>query len=135
MSSQDTLDDRYGSPAPWRRRVVMAACVALGLAFLGWLAWTTYAQSTPSVDSEMVTYSIDGEHEVTARVAVTLKDEDVRATCLLRAFAEDHSVVGELSFTPEYGADQPLEQTVRTERRATSLELVGCTAPGQSRPR
>ena len=135
MSSQDTLADRYGSPAPWRRRVVVAASVALGLAFLGWLAWTTYAHSTPSVDSEMVTYSIDGEHEVTARVAVTLKDEDVRATCLLRAFAEDHSVVGELSFTPEYGADQPLEETVRTERRATSLELVGCTAPGQSRPR
>jgi hypothetical protein len=44
-------------------------------------------------------------------------------------------VVGELSFTPEYGADQPLEETVRTERRATSLELIGCTAPGQSRPR
>jgi Domain of unknown function (DUF4307) len=135
VSSQDTLADRYGPPAPWRRRVAVAASVSLGIAFLGWLAWTTYAHSTPSVDSEMVTYSIDGEHEVTARVAVTLKDEDVRATCLLRAFAEDHSVVGELSFTPEYGADQPLEETVRTERRATSLELIGCTAPGQSRPR
>jgi hypothetical protein len=109
--------------------------VALGVAFLGWLAWTTYAHSTPAVDSDMVTYTIDGEHEVTARVSVSLKDEDVRATCLLRAFAEDHSVVGELSFTPEYGAAQPLEETVRTERRATSLELIGCTAPGQSRPR
>ena len=82
----------------------------------------------------LVTYSIDGEHEVTARVAVSLEDEDVRATCLLRAFAEDHTVVGELSFTPEHGADQPLEETVRTERRATSLELVGCTAPGQPGP-
>ena len=54
----------------------------------------------------------------------------MRATCLLRAFAEDHSVVGELSFTPEYGADQPLEETVRTERRATSLELIGLHRPG-----
>ena len=135
MSSQDTLADRYASPAPWRRRMVVAASVALGLAFLGWLAWTAYSYATPAVESDMVTYTIDGEHEVTARVAVDLNDEDVRATCLLRAFAEDHSVVGELSFTPEYGADQPLEQTVRTERRATSLELIGCTAPGQSRPR
>lgn len=115
--------------------MVVAASVALGLAFLGWLAWTAYSYATPAVESDMVTYTIDGEHEVTARVAVDLNDEDVRATCLLRAFAEDHSVVGELSFTPEYGADQPLEQTVRTERRATSLELIGCTAPGQSRPR
>ena len=135
MTSQDDLGDRYGSPAPWRRRAVIAASALLAVSFLAWLAWTTYAHSTPAVDSEMVTYSIDGEHEVTARVAVTLKDEDVRATCLLRAFAEDHSVVGELSFSPEYGAPQPLEQTVRTERRATSVELVGCTAPGQSRPR
>jgi hypothetical protein len=135
VSSQDTLADRYGAPAPWRRRVLVAASVVLGLAFLGWLAWTTYAHSTPAVESNLVTYSIDGEHEVTARVAVDLKDESVRATCLLRAFAEDHSVVGELSFAPKHGADQPLEETVRTERRATSLELVGCTAPGQSRPR
>ena len=135
MSSQDTLADRYGAPAPWRHRVLVAASVVLGLAFLGWLAWTAYAHSTPAVESDLVTYSIDGEHEVSARVAVSLEDEDVRATCLLRAFAEDHSVVGELSFVPEPGADQPLEETVRTERRATSLELVGCTAPGQSRPR
>jgi uncharacterized protein DUF4307 len=133
--SQDTLAHRYGAPAPWRRRILVAASVALGLAFLGWLAWTAYAHSTPAVESDLVTYSVDGEHEATARVAVSLKDPDVRATCLLRAFAEDHSVVGELSFTPEHGADQPLEVTVRTERRATSLELIGCTAPGQSRPR
>ena len=135
MISQDVLGDRYGAPSPWRRRVLVAASAALAMAFLGWLAWTAYVHSTPAVDSEMVTYSIDGEHQVTARVAVTLKDEGVRASCLLRAFAEDHSVVGELSFTPEYGARQPVEETVRTERRATSLELVGCTAPGQNRPR
>ena len=135
MTSPDSLADRYGAPAPWRRRALVAGCVAVAVTFLGWLAWTTYAHSTPAVASEMVTYSIDGEHAVTARVDVQLRDDSVRATCLLRAFAEDHSVVGELSFTPEYGADQPLEQTVRTERRATSLDLVGCTAPGQSRPR
>ena len=135
MISQDVPGDRYGSPAPWRRRVLVAASVALGVVFLGWLAWTTYAHSTPEVSSELMTYSVTGEHEVTARVTVSLEDEDVRATCLLRAFADDHSVVGELSFTPAYGADQPLEEAVRTERRATSLELVGCTTPEQSRPR
>ena len=135
MISQDVLEDRYGSPARWRRRALVAASAALALAFLGWLAWVTYAHSTPDVSSDLVTWSIAGEHEVDARVAVSLEDEDVRATCLLRAFAEDHSVVGELSFTPTYGADQPLEETVRTERQATSLELIGCTAPGQSRPR
>lgn len=135
MTSQDILADRYGAPTPWRRRTLIGACAVLVLAFLGWLAWATYDHATPAVDSAMVTYSIDGEHEATARMEIRLKDADVRATCLLRAYAEDHTVVGELSFTPEYGAHQPVERTVRTERRATSLQLVGCTAPGERRPR
>ena len=37
MSSQDTLADRYGSPAPWRRRVLVAASVLLGLFVLDFL--------------------------------------------------------------------------------------------------
>ena len=51
------------------------------------------------------------------------------------ALTDPSGPVGELSFTPEYGAHQPVERTVRTERRATSVELVGCTAPGERRPR
>jgi uncharacterized protein DUF4307 len=132
---QDDLADRYGTPAPWRRRRLVAASVVVAGAFLAWLAWTTWEHATPAVESALVTFSIDGEHRATARVEVRLQDRDVRATCLLRAFAEDHSVVGELSFTPEYAAGRPQEQTIRTERRATSVDLVGCTAPGEPRPR
>jgi hypothetical protein len=134
VTSHD-LADRYGAPAPWRRRAVIGASVAVALAFLGWLAWTTWAQSNPAVDSAQVGYTIDGEHRATAKVTVRLADPSVKATCLLRAYAEDHSVVGELSFTPEYGAHQPLVETVRTEREATTVQLVGCTAPGEPRPR
>jgi hypothetical protein len=75
------------------------------------------------------------EHTATARIDVRLADADVRASCLLRAYAEDHTVVGERSLTPVYGEQQPLSVDVRTERRATSVELVGCTAPGEPRPR
>ena len=114
---------------------MIGACLLLALAFLGWLAWATYEHATPPVESAMVTYSIDGEHQATARMEIRLKDADVRASCLLRAYAEDHTVVGELSFTPEFGARQPVERTLRTERRATSVQLVGCTARGERRPR
>lgn len=133
MSAPTDLADRYGSSAPWRRRVLLGASVALAAAFLGWLGWTIWAQSTPDVESTMVGYDVVGEHEVTATVRIQLGDDDVEATCLLRAFAEDHTIVGELSFTPT--ASGRTEQTVRTERRATSVELMGCTTPDQSRPR
>ncbi len=133
MTTQTDLVDRYGAPAPWRRRVLLGASVALAAAFLGWLGWTIWAQSTPEVQSAMLGYDVVDEHGASATVRVDLADDDVEATCLLRAYAEDHTVVGELSFTPT--ASGRTEQTVRTERLATSVELVGCTAPGQNRPR
>ena len=44
----------------------------------------------------------------------------------------DHTTVGEVAFTPTDGLN---EVVVRTERRATTVEKLGCTAPGQNRPR
>jgi hypothetical protein len=133
VTAQTDLADRYGAPGPWRSRLLLAASVVLAAAFLGWLGWTIWAQSTPDVESDMVGYDVLDQHAAEATVEVRLGDDDVEASCLLRAYAEDHSVVGELSFTPE-GSGRTV-QTVRTERLATSVELVGCTAPGQGRPR
>jgi hypothetical protein len=134
VTSQDGLGDRYGAAAPWRRWSVIVASAVVGLAFLGWLGWTTWVHATPDVESKLVTFEVQDEHTVTTEVDVRLKDDHVRASCLVRAFAEDHTVVGELSFVPEYDVAQPIELSVRTERRATSVELVGCTAPGEPRP-
>jgi hypothetical protein len=135
--SDVSLAERYGAPSPVRRRALVAASVLVAVVFLGWLAWTTLAHADPEVRSDMVTYTIDGEHAATARINVSLADDDVVATCLLRAHAEDHTIVGELSFevtADDLAAGSVLERTVRTERRATGLELMGCTAPGQQRP-
>jgi hypothetical protein len=130
-----TLAQRYGAPAPWRRRALIGVSVVVVLAFLGWLAWTTYAHSTPDVTSELETYSIDDDYTVTAVLVVTLKDADVDASCTLRAFAEDHTTVGEATFSPDPAAGKRQPVTIRTERRATAVESVGCTAEGQDRPR
>ena len=133
MTSQTDLADRYGAPAPWRRVVLLGTCVVVVAAFLGWLGWTTWAHSTPDVDSEIVGYHVVDEHTAEATVDVRLENPQVVATCTLRAYAEDHTVVGEKVFTPESSGRS--EWSVRTERKATSVELIGCTAPGQSRPR
>jgi hypothetical protein len=135
VSSQAVPTDRYGAPAPWRRRALIVACVVVALAFGGWLAWTTASHSTPDVESELIGFDTVDEHTATAVVEVDFGSDDVVATCLLRAVAEDHSVVGELSFTAEPEQGTRYEQTVRTERLATSVDLVGCTTPDQARPR
>ena len=135
MSSQVVPADRYGAPAPWRRRILISACVAVALIFGGWLVWATADSATPDVESELIGFDTVGEHSSTAEIRVSFGSDDVVATCKLRAYAEDHTVVGELTFTAEPDAGTRYEQTVRTERLATAVELVGCTTPDQPRPR
>ena len=125
------LADRYGAPPRWRRPVAVGLGVVLAVAGLTWLAWTAWFHGTPEVRSEVVSFDVTSDHEVAARLEVRL-GQDVAASCRLRALAEDKTAVGELAFAPVDGTN---EVVIRTERRATSVEKIGCTAPGQSRPR
>jgi hypothetical protein len=129
------LSQRYGAPSAGARRLLVIATAVVAVVFLGWLGWTVYEHTTPRVTSELETFSIDDDHHVTAVLVVSLDDADVKASCTLRAYAEDHSTVGELTFTPDPAEGRRQVETIRTERRATSVEKVGCTAPGQDRPR
>ncbi len=113
--------------------LVAVACWAVGLA---WLAWVVADQSSPVVQSQLKAYEVVDGQRAEAQITVKLARPDVVATCLARATAADSSVVGEQSFTVR-GDTRPRRFTVliRTERRATSVVSVGCTAPDQSRPR
>ena len=129
--TDDLLADRYGRPAPWRRRAVLVGSGVLGAVALVWVAWTTVFHATPEVSSELVGWEVVDDHSVSARIDVVLRGEP-DATCAVRAFAADHTTVGEASFTPVAGRN---DVVVRTERRATSVESIGCTTPDQQRPR
>ena len=132
VTAPTDLTERYGAPQPWRRGVLIGVSVVLAATFLGWLGWTIWAQSTPPVESDLVGWDAIDQHTATAVIQIQL-DDGVTANCRLRAYAEDHMVVGELNFTPERSG--LTQQEIRTERLATSVELIGCTAPGQNRPR
>jgi hypothetical protein len=131
------LADRYGAPSPARRPVLIGLAVLLALAGAVWLGWVIAFHGRPQVSSEMVGFDVAGQHSATGRFTVVRQSAAVPATCVLQAFAADHAVVGEVSVT--VGRDRPATSTVsttmRTERRATSVDLVGCTAAGQKQPR
>jgi hypothetical protein len=130
------LVERYGAPSRARRPLVVAAVVALAVAGLAWLLWVVAFHARPQVTSQMVGFDIDGQHAAVARYTVVRRDASVPASCLLRAYAHDHSVVGELTVAVDSRAKAVnMSSTVRTERRATAIELVGCTSRGQRQPR
>ena len=130
------LAARYGAPSRARRPVVVGLVAVLAVAGLAWLVWVISVHGRPQVTSEMVGFDVDGQHAVVARFTVVRRDAGVPASCLLRAYADDHSVVGEVT-VPVTGAatNRMISSSVRTERRATTVDLVGCTAPGQKQAR
>lgn len=128
---------RYGGRHPARRPLLIAAVVVLATAALVWLVWVMAFHGRPLVQSQVISFDVTGQHAAEATMTVVRRNHDVEASCLLRAQAADHSIVGELSFT--VGRSEPstttLTRSVRTEREATSVSLVGCVAEGQRQRR
>ncbi len=134
--STDAVGDRYGSATPGRRRTIVVVSGLVGVLALVWLAWAAWFQGNPAVQSSLRSFEVVDSHTTRATVVVRPESPEVSANCLVRAFGKDHSVVGELNFKVAGASGSTLRSvTVRTEREATSVELVGCTAPGQRRPR
>jgi hypothetical protein len=130
------MSDRYGAANPARRRLVIAVSGLVGVVALVWLAWAVWFQSTPDVTSSLRTFDVADTHTATASVAIRTADEDVVASCLVRAYGADHSVVGELNFkVTGVSGTENRDVTLRTEREATSVEMVGCTTEDQPRRR
>jgi hypothetical protein len=131
------LATRYGAPRPVRRRLLVAGASIIALAFLGWLAWVVVEHSAPEVTSDVVSFEILDQHTASATFTVARRTSEVEASCLLRAQAADHSIVGELNVTVGPGGDrvQRLTETVRTARMATTVDVVGCRAEGQNHRR
>jgi hypothetical protein len=126
------LSERYAAPPAWRRRVTIVGVAALAVVSLAWLAWVVFVQSTPKIESQLIGWHVADAHSATAQVDVHLSKGVTHPTCTVQALASDHSIVGELTFTPTSGSNQV---TVRTEREATAVDLPGCIADGQDRPR
>ena len=131
------LATRYGTPERSRRRLLVGLVAALAVVFVGWVLWAMLEHGNPEVSSDLVSFAIVDEHTASATFTVDRRSADVAASCLLRAQAADHSVVGELSVDVPAGGEErrTLRATVRTEREATTVDVVGCTSEGQTRRR
>jgi fermentation-respiration switch protein FrsA (DUF1100 family) len=127
-----TLTERYAGPPAWRRPVTIAAVAVVAAVALAWLAWAAFVEATPKVSSQLIGWQVVDAHSATARVDVSISGGTTHPSCTVQAFASDHTIVGELRFTPDDGTNQV---TVRTSRSATSVDVPGCIADGQDQPR
>ena len=133
-----SLPQRYGAPRPARQRIalvgiVLIIAVTITAVVLLWGRSLRF-YSDPPVSSELITSEIVDDHTATAVIRVQWGDDPVDAKCTVRAIAHDKTIVGQQTFVPDQEAGPDYEVEIATERRATAVENIGCTADGQPRP-
>ena len=124
----------HRAPQPLLRSLLPFVLVlVLVVAGAAWLVWAVAGGGRPAVSSQMVGFRVRGEHAVTATFTVVRRDGSAPVSCIVQARADDHAVVGEASVPVQAGRSaRQVRTTVRTERRATSVDLVGCKAASSS---
>lgn len=121
------MAERYGTTSPRRRKVLIVATTVLAAVFLGWLAWVAWVHSTPAIRAEVQSFDVVDAHQVRVRLASRIAD-DATGSCLLRATARDHTVVGERNVSvAEIRAAAGDWIAITTFNRADSVEKVRCT--------
>jgi Domain of unknown function (DUF4307) len=123
------LAQRYGTDRPRRRWLGLALGGLVAGVLLAWAVWAGTAQDDAPIEAQVTAYDVIGTHEVRVKVEAHFTDPGADGgTCLVRATAEDHTVVGELNLTADdLRAARDSWIPIRTERRATTASLVRCT--------
>ncbi len=92
--TQQELDDRYGRARGSRgRRWAWIGVGVVAVAAVGYLGWTTVAQTTDAVDIDVTGFHLVDEHRVTVDFQVTLRQGEP-VTCIIEAQDTEHGIVG-----------------------------------------
>jgi hypothetical protein len=108
--------------------VVIVLAVVFVTALTAWAVWAAWSSGNPAIDAKLTRYQVVDDHEIRVQVSARFRDARSDGTCLVRATAEDHSIVGERNLTAaELRAMAGTWIPLRTERRATTADLVRCS--------
>ncbi|MFD4142448.1 DUF4307 domain-containing protein [Streptomyces sp. NBC_00390] len=128
---EDLPQGRYGRSADERAdRTLKAAGAVLGVLLLGVVGWFGYDYiAGQKISAEVIKFDVSTDREVQVHLEMR-KAADATGTCTVRSLAEDGSEVGRLDVRVDQRGETRIDAVVkvRTTQRATSAELVACTA-------
>jgi hypothetical protein len=127
QSTAQSLAQRYRTDRPRRRLVGIALGGLLAAALLAWAVWAASPQGGAPIEAQVTSYDVVSTHETRVKVAAEFEDAGTDGGCLVRATAEDHTIVGEVNLTADELREKRGEWIpIRTERRATTATVVRC---------
>lgn len=123
------LDDRYGR-APRGRRGGWIALGVAAIVVVGYLGWTTVAQSADAVDVDTTGFQLVNAHSVTVQFQVTLRQGEP-VTCAIEAQDTEHGVVGwrVVDYPADPAHSRSFSETIPTVAEATTGLVTSCWIP------
>ncbi|AJF66994.1 DUF4307 domain-containing protein [Streptomyces vietnamensis] len=123
-------EGRYGRSADERAdrklRITGAVLGVLFLGVMGWFGWHYVVDN--KISAEMIKFDVVSADEVQVHLEIR-KDEGAKGVCTLRSRSEDGTEVARKDVRIDDAATRVDRVfTLRTTARATSAELIGCTA-------
>jgi hypothetical protein len=125
MSSPLDMDDRYGR----KRSRYRLLPYAIFLALVGWLFWTGFYHSNPTVTANLLSFKEISEKSMGINFEITRNNPNQDIDCRLTAVDFDKLIVGEVIYRIPAG-EKHLKVYAQnpTRARSVSAEVVRCFA-------
>ena len=118
------FNDRYGvrSTKGW-----ITPAIAFAVIGGGWLIWAALHHSDPAIRSELISFNVTSEREISIRYRVDRTDSSQVVICTLTARDQDKNVIGQIDETIAAGTSYS-EQTTAIPARSTpfTAAIVRC---------
>jgi hypothetical protein len=125
MSSSLDMDDRYGRKRSRFRVIPYLIFVAL----VGWLFWTGFYHSNPTVTANLLSFKEVSEKTMGITFEITRNDPAQNIDCRLTAVDFDKFIVGEVVHRIPAGEKHVrVYAEIPTRARSVSADVVRCFA-------
>ena len=125
MGSPLDMDDRYGRKRSRYRFIPYVVFMAL----VGWLFWTGFYHSNPTVTANLLSFKEVSEKSMGITFEITRKNPNQIIDCRLTAVDFDKFIVGEVVHRIPAGAKHlQVRAEIPTRARAVSADVVRCFA-------
>ena len=121
-----SYEDRYGKTGGNRW---IAYAFAISIVGLLWIFWAGLHHANPAISSQLISFEVTGEKEISLRYSINRTDSDQVVICTLKALDQDKSVVGQIDDTIPAG-ERSREQTTAIPTRSApfTASIARCRA-------
>ena len=128
MQSQEAFDynDRYGVK---QSRSWVAIALITAVVGVGWIIWAGLHHSNPAIRTQLISFVVDNDREVSVRYSVDRHSTSTTTVCTLIARDYDKNIVGQLDQEIPAGlAKVELVTVVPTRSEAVNADVSSCRA-------